>query len=51
MYAMLSSDNKEIWYTLSDMLGDSIISLIGLDDILDYAEEKGIIITNLYMFI
>lgn len=51
MDAMLRSDENEINFTISDMIGDDIITLIGLDAVLDYAEENGIEISNLYMFI
>lgn len=51
MYAMLRSDKNGIKFTLSSMIGDDIITLIGLDAILDYAEENEIEITNLYKFI
>lgn len=37
-------------YELSDMLGDTIITLIGFDSIIEYAEENGINIVNLYKF-
>lgn len=51
MYAVLRSDKKGIKFTLSSMIGDDIITLIGLDAIIEYADENGINITNIYKFI
>ena len=51
MYAVLRSDKNQTLFTLSSMVGDDIVTLIGLDSIIEYAEENGINITNLYKFI
>ena len=45
---VLVTTRDEIYYTISDMLGDSIITFIGLDAAIEYAEEKGLDIVNLY---